>query len=142
MPEFSERTIVVSSISKSHAAPGFRSGWAAGPTEFCSKLLPVSETMLIGVQPFIADMTAMALSREIPMAQTMRANSRRRARTDEHAFAGNNLDKPMPAVTRLITPLDLSANDLSEQDFAWEPPLRRKVPGQPVARSGHAPHQL
>jgi arginine:pyruvate transaminase len=43
-----ERTVVVSSISKSHAAPGFRSGWAVGPEAFCTRLLPVSETMLFG----------------------------------------------------------------------------------------------
>ena len=43
-PELAERTIVVSSISKSHAAPGFRSGWAIGPAEFCDRLLSVSET--------------------------------------------------------------------------------------------------
>ena len=27
LPELADRTVVVSSISKSHAAPGFRSGW-------------------------------------------------------------------------------------------------------------------
>ena len=55
------RTIVVSSISKSHAAPGFRSGWLVGPKDFCDAVLPLSETMLFGNQPFIADMTAYAL---------------------------------------------------------------------------------
>ena len=41
------RTIVVSSISKSHAAPGFRSGWLVGPKDFCDAVLPLSETMLL-----------------------------------------------------------------------------------------------
>jgi arginine:pyruvate transaminase len=57
--------IALSSISKSHAAPGFRSGWAVGPHEFCERLLPLSETMLFGNQPFIADMTAFALNSDI-----------------------------------------------------------------------------
>jgi arginine:pyruvate transaminase len=61
-PAHAERTVALSSISKSHAAPGFRSGWAVGPHEFCEKLLPLSETMLFGNQPFIADMTAFALN--------------------------------------------------------------------------------
>ncbi|HEX7388984.1 MAG TPA: pyridoxal phosphate-dependent aminotransferase, partial [Acidiphilium sp.] len=43
--DLADRTIVVSSISKSHAAPGFRSGWAIGPEEFCRRALPVCETM-------------------------------------------------------------------------------------------------
>ena len=36
------RVIVVSSISKSHAAPGFRSGWCVGAAEFTERLLPFS----------------------------------------------------------------------------------------------------
>ena len=61
IPELADRTIVVSSISKSHAAPGFRSGWCIGPEDFTSRLLPLSETMLFGNQPFIADMTEFAV---------------------------------------------------------------------------------
>lgn len=70
--DLAERTIAVSSISKSHAAPGFRSGWAVGPAEFCRRLLPLSESMLFGGQPFIADMAAHALTHEFPTAATMR----------------------------------------------------------------------
>ena len=70
--DFAERTVVVSSISKSHAAPGFRSGWIIGPAEFCNRLLPISETMLFGVQPFISDMTTYALTHDLPTAALMR----------------------------------------------------------------------
>ena len=136
MPELAERTIVVSSISKSHAAPGFRSGWAAGPAEFCSKLLPVSETMLFGVQPFIADMTAMALSRKFPMAPTMRANYRRRALIAEQAFAGNNLVKPMLPEGGMFILLDVSATGLSGLEFAWELLRREKVAVMPGGSFG------
>ncbi len=61
LPQIADRTIAVSSISKSHAAPGFRSGWCVASTEFCDALLPLSETMLFGNQPFIADMTERAV---------------------------------------------------------------------------------
>lgn len=120
MPELAERTIVVSSISKSHAAPGFRSGWAAGPAEFCNRLLPVSETMLFGVQPFIADMTALALSQDFHMAPTMRANYRRRAEIAAQAFAGNNLVRPMLPEGGMFILLDISATGLTGLQFAWE----------------------
>ena len=69
--DLSDRVIVVSSISKSHAAPGFRSGWCVGPAEFCAKLLPLSEAMLFGNQPFIADATAKAIAEPSPIAQGM-----------------------------------------------------------------------
>lgn len=69
--DLAERTVVASSISKSHAAPGFRSGWCVGPSAFCARLLPLSETMLFGNQPFIADMTARALAVPSPVAAGM-----------------------------------------------------------------------
>ena len=78
-PRLAERTIAVSSISKSHAATGFRSGWCAGPEEFCARLLPLAESMLFGNQPFIADMTAHAVSRPSMAAQQMRGAFNRRA---------------------------------------------------------------
>ena len=71
LPELAERTVVTSSISKSHAAPGFRSGWCVGPAEFCARLLPLSETMLFGSQPFIADLTELAVSEPSPVAAGM-----------------------------------------------------------------------
>ena len=73
------RTIVVSSISKSHAAPGFRSGWLVGPKDFCDAVLPLSETMLFGNQPFIADMTAYALENDFHTAKKMRDSYYHRA---------------------------------------------------------------
>ena len=71
LAELADRTIVTGSISKSHAAPGFRSGWCVGPAAFCTRLLPLAETMLFGNQPFIADMTARAVSAPSPVAVGM-----------------------------------------------------------------------
>ncbi|AUQ64738.1 pyridoxal phosphate-dependent aminotransferase [Phaeobacter inhibens] len=76
---FADRVIVVSSISKSHAAPGFRSGWCIASTAFCDGLLPLSETMLFGNQPFIADMTEQAVREGSPVAEGMRARFAARA---------------------------------------------------------------
>jgi arginine:pyruvate transaminase len=67
-----ERTIVVSSISKSHAVPGFRCGWIAASEEFCARALPVSETMLFGSQPFLGDALAHALDEEFEETAAMR----------------------------------------------------------------------
>ena len=80
MPELADRVIVVSSISKSHAAPGFRSGWCIGPQDFTNRLLPLSETMLFGNQPFIADMTEAAVRDGSPVAAGMRRRFAARAK--------------------------------------------------------------
>ncbi|MCA0244638.1 MAG: pyridoxal phosphate-dependent aminotransferase [Proteobacteria bacterium] len=86
--ELAERTVVASSLSKSHAAPGFRAGWCAGPPGFISRLLPLAETMLFGAQPFIADMAAQALSHEFAITAQMRDNYAARARLVAQALAG------------------------------------------------------
>lgn len=79
LPGLADRVIVASSISKSHAAPGFRSGWCVGPADFAARLLPFSETMLFGNQPFIADMTAAAIAAGSPVAAGMAERFARRA---------------------------------------------------------------
>lgn len=78
-PDLAERTVVASSLSKSHAAPGFRAGWCAGPAAFINRLLPLAESMLFGAQPFIADMAAEALSRDFAVTADLRTAYARRA---------------------------------------------------------------
>lgn len=78
-PDLAERVVAVSSISKSHAAPGFRSGWCIGPAEFTAALLSLSEVMLFGNQPFIADMTEQAVREGSLVAAGMRARFAGRA---------------------------------------------------------------
>ena len=118
MPEFAERTIVLSSISKSHAAPGFRSGWAAGPAEFCERLLPVSETMLFGVQPFIADMTAMAVSQPFGTAAEMRTRYSRRAALTAEVLDGSNVIRPLMPEGGMFILLDVGATGMEGEEFA------------------------
>ncbi len=118
LPELADRTIVVSSISKSHAAPGFRSGWAVGPEEFCDRLLAVSETMLFGGRPFIADMTAMAVSGEFDTAERMREAYLRRANLIIEHLAGHNALRPMMPEAGMFLLVDVSATGLDGADFA------------------------
>ncbi len=118
LPALAERTVVVSSISKSHAAPGFRSGWAVGPEEFCDRLLAVSETMLFGGQPFIADMTAMAVSGEFDTAERMRETYRRRADLIIGRLAGHNAVRPMRPEAGMFLLVDVSGTGLDGASFA------------------------
>lgn len=117
-PELADRTIATASISKSHAAPGFRSGWCVGSAEFCERLLPLSETMLFGNQPFIADMTARAISRPSPVAPGMAERFARRAdiiRHRLHGTAGLAVHRPDAGMFALV---DVRATGLSGQEFA------------------------
>ncbi len=78
--ELERRTVVVSSVSKSHAMPGFRCGWIAASKEFCERALPIAETMLFGSQPFLEDATAFALDNHFPEVDAMKRNYEARAR--------------------------------------------------------------
>lgn len=118
-PALRDRTIVTSSISKTFAATGFRSGWTIGPAEFSRRLLPISETMLFGNQPFIADMTEAALRGSFDTAERMRTAFARRARLIRDAVAD------MPGLSALLPQggmfmmIDVSATGMSGEDFAW-----------------------
>lgn len=136
MPELADRTVALASISKSHAVPGFRSGWAAGPVEFCEKVLPLIETMLFGLQPFILDMTALALTGEFETASIMRERYSRRAQIVTKAFAGNNLIKPMRPEGGMFILLDVTATGMGGEEFAWELLRGEKVAVMPGSSFG------
>ncbi len=78
--DLEERTIVTSSISKSHALPGFRCGWIAASEDFCAQALSISESMLFGSQAFLEDATAFALDTHFPEVDNMRASYQARAK--------------------------------------------------------------
>lgn len=138
LPRYADRVIVASSISKSHAAPGFRSGWCIGPAEFCTRLLPLSETMLFGSQPFIADMTTEAVSSPSPIAAEMMARFQRRAKLIHnalHGTAGIHVHMPQAGMFAL---LDIRATGLSGDAFARALLAQAKVAVMPGESFGTA----
>ncbi len=129
--DLAERVVVASSISKSHAAPGFRSGWCVGPAEFCARLLPLSETMLFGSQPFIADLTELAISEPSPVAAGMAQRFSRRAGIIADALdgvAGLRVHRPEAGMFTLI---DVRATGLSGVAFAEGLLMQHKVAVMP-----------
>ena len=116
--DLADRVIVTSSISKSHAAPGFRSGWCVGPVEFSARLLPVVETMLFGNQPFIADMTALAVSQPSTVAPGMVTRFARRAGLVHGLLNGvNGLTVHLPQAG-MFTVIDIRSSGLTGVEFA------------------------
>ena len=115
--DLAEQTVVMSSISKSHAAPGFRSGWCVGSAEFAERLLPVAETMLFGNQPFIADMTALAVSKPSAVAGDMARRYAARAGLIHRVLHGNHLRVHLPQAG-MFTLVDVRATGLSGDAFA------------------------
>jgi len=131
-----ERVVVVSSISKSHAAPGFRSGWSVGSVEFTKRLLPLAETMLFGNQPFIADMTAFALTKPSKVAADMRRKFEIRARiifAQLNGIAGLKVSQPEAGMFVLI---DVSSTGLTGEAYAFDLLLKTGVAVMPGSAFG------
>jgi arginine:pyruvate transaminase len=119
-PDFADRVIAVSSISKSHAAPGFRSGWCVGPAAFCTALLPVSETMLFGNQPFIADMTEKAVRDGSSVAAGMASRFAARADVLErrlHSETPLTVHQPDAGMFALV---NVSGIAMDGDTYAWD----------------------
>ena len=138
LAELADRTVVCASISKSHAAPGFRSGWCVGSAAFSARLLPVVEMMLFGNQPFIADMTALAVSRPSTVARDM---AQRFARRSELVWrlldckAGLRVNQPEAGMFSLV---DIRSTGLSGNDFALGLLAQEKVAVMPGESFGPA----
>lgn len=118
VPELEKRTIVVSSISKSHAMPGFRCGWIAASSEFCDRCIPVTETMLFGSQPFLEDAMAFALDNHFPELDAMKANYEKRARALVKALEGSSKVSARMPEGGMFVMVDVRKTGLSGEDFA------------------------
>lgn len=116
--DLAERTVLASSLSKSHAAPGFRAGWCAGSPAFINRLLPLAETMLFGAQPFIADMAAEALSREFAITGQMRNSYAARARHVAETLSGVPGLRVHPPQAGMFVMLSVDGLGLDGEAFA------------------------
>ncbi len=118
-PQLRDRSVSVASISKSHALPGFRCGWAVCPPELSPRLTRLVETMLFGSQPFLADATAVALDTDHPEVATLRATIFARAEAVVAALAGaSGVHTHLPEGGMFMF-LDVRPTGLSGTEFAW-----------------------
>lgn len=79
LPGMAERTIVVDSLSKSHAMTGWRVGWTIGPADFTHHMYHLGLAMHYGPPTFIQSSVAVAFSDDFPEITAMcQAYERRR----------------------------------------------------------------
>ena len=119
-PHLRDRSVALASISKSHALPGFRAGWAAGPAELIRRMTLVAETMLFGIQPFLCDAVVVALDQPHPEVDRLRRTFRERAEAMVSALAGGRgVSVHMPEGGMFVL-ADVRATGLSGEEFAWK----------------------
>jgi arginine:pyruvate transaminase len=117
-PALAKRTIVVSSIAKSHALPGFRCGWIAASEQFCTAAKPVSETMLFSSHPFLEGALTAALEQDFPENAAAKHAYFSRAQALVQGLHGvNKLRAHLPEGGMFVM-IDVRATGLSGDDFA------------------------
>jgi arginine:pyruvate transaminase len=118
LPGMAERTVIVSSLSKSHAVPAFRLGWVIGPPALSQHLANLLLCMTYGSPAFIQDGALAALATDLPEVAALHADYETRAALLCEVLA----DAPN---CRVITPeggmfvlLDIRATGLGADPFA------------------------
>ncbi|MCA8091170.1 aminotransferase class I/II-fold pyridoxal phosphate-dependent enzyme [Burkholderia anthina] len=78
LPGMAERTVTIGSLSKSHAMPGWRVGWAIGPAELIEHAERLALCMLYGLPGFIQQAAVAALDNKAAIVADMCELYRRR----------------------------------------------------------------
>jgi len=120
LPDMAERTIVVSSLSKSHAMAGFRFGWVIGPPTLARHLFDFLLCMYFGGPGFIQDGAMAALGGELPEVAALRETYRRRAILLSGILADAPNCRAIPPEGGMFVLLDVRGTGLGAEDFARE----------------------
>ncbi len=118
IPALADRTIVISSLSKSHAMTGWRLGWVIAPTKLIEHIGNLLSVMLFGQPPFIQDAALHALTLEHNEADAMR--SAYRNRRDAVCAALSNAGKVgcLSPEGGMYVLVDVRRTGMSSYDFA------------------------
>lgn len=120
LPGMAERTVTVSSLSKSHAMTGWRSGWLIGPQELVRHAENLALCVLYGLPGFIQQAAVTALEQGEAITGQMRGvYRRRRDLVMDHLSTLPGL-RVVPAEAGMFLMLDIRATGLSGRDFAWQ----------------------
>ena len=118
LPGMHERTLVVGSMSKSHAMTGSRCGWIIGPEEAIAHLSNLATHTTYGVPGYIQDASRYALEQGVNFEDEIAAPFRRRRAIAYEILARQNTVKLIPAQGAMYLMLDVRATGMSGEAFA------------------------
>ncbi|MFG6177778.1 pyridoxal phosphate-dependent aminotransferase [Halomonas sp. THAF12] len=118
LPDMAERTVVVDSLSKSHAMTGWRLGWVLGPEALIEHLGNLALCMLYGCPDFVQDAARDALRLSLPELDAMRETYRGRRDAVVTALADCPGVKVVKPAAGMFLMIDIRATGLSSQAFA------------------------
>ncbi|WP_158774017.1 pyridoxal phosphate-dependent aminotransferase [Cobetia sp. L2A1] len=119
LPDMAERSVVISSLSKSHAMTGWRVGWVLGPQALIEHLTNLALCMLYGCPDFIQDAAIAALSDERQAdIHVMREAYRERRDAVCDALQHCSAVHVITPQAGMFVMVDIRATGLSSQQFA------------------------
>ena len=118
LPDMADRTLVVGSMSKSHAMTGSRLGWVVGPKDVVDHLITLALHTTYGVPGFIQDAAEFALDQGTALEEKIAAPFRRRRDLAQKVLGAQNIVGSLPSQGAMYLMLDIRATGMSGEDFA------------------------
>ncbi len=139
LPGMAERTLVVGSMSKSHAMTGSRIGWLVGPKRAIAYLASLAIHTTYGVPGFIQDAALFALNEGPGLEQEIAAPFARRRAIALDILGRQNTIRALPPQGAMYMMLDIRATGLSGIAFAEALLDRHMIAVMPGESFGQAP---
>ncbi len=133
-----ERTLVIGSMSKSHAMTGSRVGWIVAPEAVVDCLIDLSTSTTYGVAGFIQDAALFALEQGEALERDVADVFRRRRQLAQAVFKEGNALHLVPSSGAMYLMLDIRATGMSGEDFALELLEKEKIAVMPGESFGRA----
>ena len=118
LPGMADRTLVVGSLSKSHAMTGSRLGWLVGPAAAIAHAANLATHTTYGVPGYIQDAGRFALGQGAAIEAQVAAPFKRRRDRVLDLLAGQDVLRATPPDGAMYVMLDVRATGLSGTAFA------------------------
>lgn len=118
LPGMAERSVIISSLSKSHAMTGWRLGWVVGSEPLIQHMSNLALCMLYGCPDFIQDAACEALKTPPSELHDMRDTYRARRDAACDALSGSDAVTTLRPPAGMFLMVDIRATGLSSQAFA------------------------
>lgn len=133
-----ERTLVVGSMSKSHAMTGSRIGWVVGPEHIVEHLINLATHTTYGVPGFIQEAALFALEQGEAFEEEIAEPFRRRRALAQDILGAQNVVGVVPNAGAMYMMLEITATGLSGDAFAYALLEKHQIAVMPGESFGQA----
>lgn len=119
LPGMAERTLVIGSMSKSHAMTGSRIGWIVGPEDAITCLVDLATNTTYGVPGYIQDAALFGLRTGVSLEAQVAEPFRRRRAIVDRILSSQTVLRMIPAQGAMYVMLDVRATGLNGEEFAF-----------------------